>query len=215
MTDPARTAREDLADAVARAVLAAAGVAPAAGSNAQPGTGTRGPSDGPGELTAETYLAIVTASAQAEEQARSMLHRAVSAARASGISWARIGQELGMTRQAAQQRFGANGAMSGDGRDSDSDADGDRDDDTQRWLGPVTAFDEMAELEIAGQAGWHTVEAAMGAHRMVRTDTQWQHRRIVWRASLAGERAEGWQVGCRSFPWIYLVRDTGEPVLDG
>ncbi|GAA3900774.1 hypothetical protein [Microbacterium invictum] len=81
--------------------------------------------------------------------------------------------------------------------------------DTERWLGPVTAFDEMAELELAGREGWHTVEAGMLAHRVVLTDTRWEHRRILWRGSLAAEQAAGWQVGCRAFPWIYLVRDTG------
>lgn len=127
-----------------------------------------------------------------------MLHRSVAAARAAGVSWARIGTELGMTRQAAQQRFGATGT-SPESQD-------------ERWLGPVTAFEEMAELDIAGRAGWHTVEAGVLTHRMVRTATQWQHRRILWGASWARERANGWQIGCRAFPWIYLVRDTGLPV---
>lgn len=169
----------ELADAVGQVVLSTAGV---------------GRTDA---LDAEGYLALIAASAAAEEAAREMLHRSVMAARAAGVSWARIGERLGMTRQAAQQRFGT--------------AVGEPGGEAERWLGPVTAFDEMRELEIAGQAGWHTVEAGMLAHRMVRTTTQWQHRRILWRASLASEHADGWQVGCRSFPWIYLVRDTGVP----
>ena len=169
----------ELADAVGRAVLAAADV---------------GTSD---VLDADGHLALIAAGARAEEAARETLHRAVIAARAAGVSWARIGEQLGMTRQAAQQRFGA-------AVDEPSG-------DAERWLGPVTAFDEMRELELAGRAGWHTVEAGMLGHRMVRTPTQWQHRRVLWRASLAREHADGWQIGCRAFPWIYLVRDTGVP----
>lgn len=167
-----------LADAVARAVLAAAGV------------------DRGDELGVDEHLALIAASARAEEEARAILQRSVAAARAGGASWALVGAELGMTRQAAQQRFGAT---------ADAPVAGE----TERWLGPVTAFDEMGELALAGRAGWRTVEAGVLAHRMVRTDTQWEHRRILWRASLASEEAEGWVVGCRAFPWIYLVRDLG------
>lgn len=166
-----------LSDAIGRAVIADAEVEEA------------------GELEAAQHLAVISASARAESEAGALLHRSVRAARAAGVSWALVGAELGMSRQAAQQRFGA-------GTESEAG-------DSERWLGPVTAFDEMAELEIAGRAGWRTVEAGMLAHRMVRTDTQWEHRRILWRATLQSERAEGWQVGCRAFPWIYLVRDRG------
>ena len=80
-----------------------------------------------------------------------------------------------------------------------------------RWLGPVTAFDELPELELAGRLGWHTVEAGMLCHRMVRTDTQWEHKRVVWPGSLARNEREGWQIGCRAFPWVYLIRDLGVP----
>ncbi|MDQ7879925.1 hypothetical protein Q9R08_18190 [Microbacterium sp. QXD-8] len=167
-----------LADDVGRAVLAAARV------------------DSADSLDVDDHLALIAVSAQAEEEVRGILQRSVAAARAGGASWALIGAELGMSRQAAQQRFGAVVATAGE---------------SERWLGPVTAFDELAELEIAGRAGWHTVEAGMLSHRMVRTDTQWEHRRILWRGSLAAEEAQGWQVGCRAFPWIYLIRDLGTP----
>ena len=172
----------DLADAVGRAVLAAAQV------EDKPAIGV------------PEHLALIRAAARAEGEARAILQRSVAAARAGGASWAAIGAELGMSRQAAQQRFGAL-----------SDAAAAPVSDTERWLGPVTAFDEMAELDAAGRLGWRTVEAGMLSHRMVRTETQWDHRRIFWRTSLAAEERDGWQVGCRAFPWIYLVRDRGTP----
>lgn len=149
-------------------------------------------------LDVDDHLRLIAASARADAAITGLLHRSVAAARSGGASWARIGAELGMSRQAAQQRFGAEsdrGEPLGE----------------ERWLGPVTAFDEMPELEAAGRQGWRTVEAGMLSHRMVRTDTQWEHRRILWRASLDRDRTEGWQVGCRAFPWIYLVRDRGLP----
>jgi len=176
----------DLADVIGRAVLADAGIGPDQA------------------LTDDEHLALVAAGARAEHEVRAILQSAVTAARAGGASWARIGSELGMTRQAAQQRFGG---RAGSTRVAVGDLA------AERWLGPVTAFDEMAELELAGRAGWRTVEAGTLAHRMVRTDTQWEHRRILWRASLAAEQADGWEVGCRAFPWIYLVRDRGVPAV--
>ena len=141
-------------------------------------------------------LAVVSRVVEAEDVVRDLLRQSVAAARAAGCSWAAIGSELGMSRQAAQQRFGSSTGHHGSGGDQ------------ERWLGPVTAFDELPELELAGRLGWHTVEAGMLCHRMVRTDTQWEHKRVVWPGSARNER-EGWQIGCRAFPWVYLIRDTG------
>ncbi|MGI9822220.1 hypothetical protein [Agromyces sp. Marseille-Q5079] len=152
-------------------------------------------------LTPEQHLALIHAGSDAEGEARAILRQAVESARAGGVSWAAIGAELGMSRQAAQQRFG-------DASKPDDAAD---DEAEYRWLGPVTAFDEMAELELAGRAGWHTVEAGMLRHRMVRTDTQWETKRLIWRGPSRRDEAEGWIVGSTMFPWAYLVRDLGIP----
>ncbi|GAD32748.1 hypothetical protein MTS1_00091 [Microbacterium sp. TS-1] len=171
---------DSIGDDIGRIVLDAAGVQEAEG------------------IDAEGHVQLIAASAAAERAARTLLHRSVVAARAGGASWSRIGAELGMSRQAAQQRFGADPSA---GEESAE----------ERWLGPVTAFDELPELEAAGRQGWRTVGAGMLAHRMRRTDTQWEHRRILWRVSLDRERQDGWDVGCRAFPWIYLVRDLGIP----
>lgn len=180
MTSPS----EELADGLGAAILAA------------------------GERDADP-LAVVSRVVAAEDAVRDLLRQAVVAARAAGCSWAAIGAELGMSRQAAQQRFG--GGRSDDRRDG-RQGDGQHSaGDTERWLGPVTAFDELPELELAGRLGWHTVEAGMLCHRMVRTDTQWEHKRVVWPGSLARNEKAGWQIGCRAFPWVYLVRDTGIP----
>lgn len=167
------TAHDDLTESLGSAILAGAG------DDADP-------------------LAVVARVAQAEVIVRDLLRQAVGTARLEGHSWAAVGAELGMSRQAAQQRFG------------DPVSSGDRGE-NERWLGPVTAFDEMAELELAGRLGWRTIEAGMLRHRMVRTDTQWQHKRVVWPRTLKKYEADGWQVGCRAFPWVYLIRDLGVP----
>lgn len=145
-------------------------------------------------------LALVRRTAAADEATTLLLQQAVGAARSAGHSWTAIGATLGLTRQAAQQRFGRGGEATHDVN--------------ERWLGPVTAFDEMAELEIAGRLGWHTVEAGLLRHRMVRTSTQWEHKRVLWSGSSGRYARDGWQLGCRAFPWVYLVRDTGRPVTE-
>lgn len=145
----------------------------------------------------EDHLAIVARAAAAESITRDLLQQAVSAARGTGHSWSAIGAQLGLSRQGVQQRFGS--------RTTPEDSA------EYRWLGPVTAFDELRELELAGRLGWHTVEAGMLRHKMVRTPTQWEHRRVVWTRPLRRYEQDGWQVGCRAFPWVYLVRDLGVP----
>lgn len=141
----------------------------------------------------EDHLAIVARAAVAEQAGRELLRQSVSAARSSGHSWAAIGGVLGLSRQATQQRFGA-------GKELDQGP-------KYRWLGPVTAIDEMRELELAGRRGWRTIGAGMLKHRMERTDTQWEHRRVVWSRPAGSYEVDGWVVAVRAFPWLYLVRD--------
>lgn len=148
----------------------------------------------------QDHLAIVRRAAAAEEEVDALLRHAVGAARSAGHSWAVIGAELGMSRQAAQQRFG-------DRRGADDAAGADE----ERWLGPVTALDEMRELELAGRQGWRTVGAGLLTHRVRRTPTQWEHQRVLWTGPVRRWEHDGWQVAIRAFPWVYLVRDTGLP----
>jgi hypothetical protein len=148
------------------------------------------------DVEREDHQVLVHRCAAAHASTRDLLAQSVNSARVAGHSWSAIGEVLGMSRQAAQQRFG--------GANEQEAAD-------ERWLGPVTAFDEMEELAIAGRLGWRTVSAGMLRHRVVRTDTQWEHRRVVWRKPAPTYEKDGWQIGCRAFPWLYLVRDTGLP----
>jgi hypothetical protein len=170
----------------------------------------------------DDHLALLRATAAAEHAVHDLLAQSVVSARAAGHSWAELGAELGMTRQAAQQRFGerrddrddrADRADGADGGDRADAGDGSAGEVEERWLGPVTAFDEMAELELAGRLGWRTVGAGMLRHRVRRGPTQWEHRRALW-SSEKRYAADGWQVGARAFPWVYLVRDTGLPAED-
>ena len=58
------------------------------------------------ETEPEAHLDLVVLTHRAHEEAGRLLRSAVTSARAAGSSWETIGSALGMTRQAAQQRFG-------------------------------------------------------------------------------------------------------------
>lgn len=59
-----------------------------------------------GEKAGGDTLAEIGSAALALEVARIHLHTAVTHARAAGVTWARIGEHLGISRQAAYKRFG-------------------------------------------------------------------------------------------------------------
>ncbi len=151
----------------------------------------------------DDFLALVAAVNDIEVQARSMLCDAVVSARSGGATWAAIGHTLGMTKQAAQKRFAVHPTP--DVADLDPN---------ERILGPVTAFDELAELELAGAYGWHSVDFGPYFHRVVRSSTRWEHKRVsmLGRTAKKLER-QGWQLIRSEFPFTYLKRDLGTPAL--
>ena len=149
----------------------------------------------------DRLLALVDVTSRAGVETKSLLHEAVSSARAAGASWDSIGRVLGMSRQAAHQRFG---------RPQDRD-----DSPGQRILGPVTAASEMEALRVAGRNGWHSVGFGAYQHTLEHSATQWEHRRIRVVATGTRTRLErdGWRVIGTWFPWVYLKRDLGVPAL--
>ncbi len=56
----------------------------------------------------QAYLRLVASTRVAAEQTSKLLREAIDGARAAGHSWDTIGRLLGVSRQAAQQRFGNN-----------------------------------------------------------------------------------------------------------
>jgi hypothetical protein len=61
----------------------------------------------------DKYISHIIKANSDVQVAELSLRRHVTMARQAGHSWASIGFALGITRQAAQQRFGADGAPSG------------------------------------------------------------------------------------------------------
>jgi hypothetical protein len=156
------------------------------------------------ERDPESLLELARLTAEADARVGEMLNAAVSAARRAGHTWEAIGRSLGVSRQAAQQRFGSVAGA------DDLSAD-------RRLLSSATAFDEMQALERAGRYGWHSVGYGVLHHVLERSDEQWEHRRVpVWSRRVSHLEEEGWQrIGTMWFPWAYYARPTGQPALTG
>lgn len=156
------------------------------------------------ESDPSAYLDLILLTHQAHQESARLLSAAVAAARSAGHSWEDIGTALGMTRQAAQQRFGARGQPDEDATNGE-----------RRVLRGLTAFNEMDALARAGKFGWHSVANGILYHTLERSGQQWEHRRVLFfgpeRARL---EAEGWQqAGSAWFPWVYYTRPTDKPAI--
>ena len=188
--------RRSLDDLLAEAVTAA-----------DPGIGDRISTD-PG-----AHLELVALTARASTSAESLLATAVASARSAGHSWEAVGTALGITRQAAQQRFGRPAGAPG----TVGDPVGSASIGETRILSPVTAVTEMPALAAYGRRGWRSTGFGAGFHRLVRTTTQWEHQRVyVLGASRFGLEAEGWERIGTWFPWVYYARSLDvAPVGEG
>lgn len=157
------------------------------------------------------HLDLILLTRRAHDETNRLLHAAVSSARAAGSSWEAIGSALGMSRQAAQQRFGHKAgtpAPTGDPVPLAGE---------QRQLVGLTAFSEIEQLNLWGRHGWHSVGFGPLFHDVERSDTQWEHTRAVIGSGKAREfEADGWQrIGSMWFPWIYLKRPLDLPAVPG
>lgn len=158
------------------------------------------------ETDPDAYLRLVSASRTATEETSRLLRDSINGARAAGHSWDTLGRLLGVSRQAAQQRFSA-ATQPAPVAGSDHPR--------RKVLSPVTAFDEMAILEIEGRQGWHVVDYGTLFHVLEASDRQWEHRRMPWTPGSSVRRrleAEGWQlVRGTTFPWGYYTRALNQP----
>lgn len=153
------------------------------------------------EHDAAASLTLVQASREAAEQTSALLRQAVASARSAGHSWDDIGRLLGVSRQAAQQRFGPPvSARGADRRAPDAPE--------HRVLRPLSVFEEMAVLEHEGRRGWHVVDSGTLFHRVEASAWQWEHRRAGWAPGVARRmQADGWTpAGTLTFPWGYYKR---------
>ncbi|MFI2753274.1 hypothetical protein ACGIF2_07545 [Cellulomonas sp. P22] len=154
---------------------------------------------------ADAHLELVALARAARSETDVLLAAAVQSARSAGCTWEQVGSVLGMTRQAAQQRYGqpdasATAATTGGGSRP------------QLILRPLTAFNEMSVLARASRYGWHSVAYGPLFHIVERDDRQWEHTRT--HGSVPS--GDGWMpVGSGWAWWSYWARPTDAPALDG
>ncbi|MFJ9546781.1 hypothetical protein [Streptomyces erythrochromogenes] len=155
------------------------------------------------------YLRLVDASRVGAEEAGRLLREAVQGARAAGHSWDAVGRVLGVSRQAAQQRFTDKTAG---GASPSAPSSGGPDAPERRIIDGLSAFNEMAALEEAGRDGWHMVGYGPFFHEVEASGRPWEHCRITLPSAARHRRmeSEGWvPVGAGWFPWRYYKRPVG------
>jgi len=150
----------------------------------------------------QAYLRLVAAARTAALETSRLLREAVDGARHAGHSWDTVGRLLGVSRQAAQQRFGTPADPSHDVRTVAGGP-------TRKVLSPVTAFDEMDVLAREGRHGWHGVDYGALYFVVEASPWQWEHRRLLVSIGARRQHLEnaGWQlIKTMWFPWAYYKR---------
>lgn len=151
---------------------------------------------------AQDLLEAVRTARDIDTEAHLMLQHSVLAAREAGATWKDIGTTLGISKQAAQKRFAAPEKLPEISLDPH-----------ERLLGPVSMTNEIAELNLAGQYGWHSVGFGIAHHRVVHSESQWQHCRVMGGEKVLNLASQGWVEIGKSFPYTFMKRNTGAAAL--
>ncbi len=144
----------------------------------------------------EAALRMVAATDAATRHASRLRGDAVASARHFGHSWAAIGSVLGVSKQAAQQRFSA--TVGADAPHAPQ----------QRVIRRVTAVNEMAVLRREQAEGWHLVGFGVGKLVVERSEHPWEHERLTFAShSLLRTMEEGgWRIVGTWGWWTYMKR---------
>lgn len=146
----------------------------------------------------EQLLSHVSELEALHQSVMGLQHDAVHAARSAGCSWVQIGAALGVTKQAAQQRFRP--------RPTPPAAD------DLRELGPVRRADELQALADAGRTGWKLVETRVNTHLLRYTGGSYEVvRRSLFQPGALPNAREGWEPASVRFPDAFYQRQV-DPV---
>lgn len=147
--------------------------------------------------TAEGFVEAITVAHLVADEGRHSLHRWIDAARRTGLSWTDIGNALGISKQAAQQRFKS--------ADMDNDLTGEEGEEIVR-LG-ATAFNEMSILREEGRKGHELVRTGALTLIFRPTARTWEYRRRVGAVSMMAEmKKAGWTYVSSWLPFHYYKR---------
>lgn len=147
--------------------------------------------------TVEGFPDAIVAAHLVADETRLVLHRWIDAARRTGLTWSEIGDALGISKQAAQQRF----------RSSDPVGllDGHPGEAVIR-LG-ATAFNEMSILRAEGRKGNELIGTGPLALHFRKTHHAWEHCRVIaLRAPIDAMAEKGWGYASSWAPFHYFKR---------
>lgn len=149
-----------------------------------------------GERVEDFPDAIVAAHLVADE-ARMVLHRWIDAARRTGLSWTEIGAALGISKQAAQQRFRSLEPENAMGGEPGGEV---------VRLG-ATAFNEMSILRSEGRNGNELTGIGPLVLFFRTSQTAWEHCRVLGFTAPVEKLAEqGWAYVASWTPFHYFKR---------
>jgi hypothetical protein len=148
--------------------------------------------------TAEGFVEAITVAHLVADEGRLTLQRWVDAARRTGLSWTEIGEALGISKQAAQQRF-----RPGELADEQAVESGDE----IVRLG-ATAFNELRILREEGLRGRELVRVGALALVFRPSGQRWEYLRRVGAWPSPG--AQGWTHVGSWLPFHYYKRPMGD-----
>jgi hypothetical protein len=148
------------------------------------------------ETNPASLLRLVDVTSEAVELCGKLQRAAVHQARRNDIPWSEIGAVMGITRQAAQQRF----APEDNSQPLAKSA---------RRIPGATGFNEMQILESEGKAGYHLVDFGPLYLTVMASNEVWEHRRLL-SLNMISKRAQmeaaGWIYVGSWFPFHYFKR---------
>jgi hypothetical protein len=148
------------------------------------------------ETNTASLLGLVEATSEAVELCGKLQRAVVHQARRSDIPWSDIGAVMGITRQAAQQRFASEDAPQPLAKGI-------------RRIPGATGLNEMQILETEGKAGYHLVDFGPMYISVMSSNDKWEHRRLLSlniESRRARMEAEGWTYVGSWFPFHYFRR---------
>ncbi|MCX9146977.1 hypothetical protein [Erythrobacter sp. WG] len=146
--------------------------------------------------TIDGYREAISAAHCIADEGRLILHRWVDAARRTGMSWAEIGAVLGISKQAAQQRFRPAADLEEFGVDEGEIV----------VRSGATAFNEMTILREEGRKGNELIGVGPLVLRFRRTPQIWEYRRDIGLASFVDLERQGWTLAASWLPFRYWKR---------
>ena len=152
------------------------------------------------------FAEVIEAAHVVADESRLALQRWIDAGRRAGMSWAEVGDALGISKQAAQQRFRSDPPTSGAHAPNLIEV----------RLG-ATAFNEVGILRREGMKGNELVDTGGLVLVFRRSDHQWEYVRLIAVSApfVMGKMSwKGWTYVSSWFPFHYFKRPLDDADFD-